>query len=55
MEIKFDMYWAFSTGLGVLQDTLGTQNRLFLFGCKGREHMSKWYWEDWGFHLKHAS
>lgn len=41
MEIKkrrFDMYWAFLTGLGVQQDTLGAQNISFFFGCTGREH-----------------
>ena len=34
------MYWAFLTGLGVQQDTLGAQNRFFFFGYTGREHLS---------------
>ena len=37
---NFDMYWAFVTGLGVQQDTLGAQNRFFFFGWSGREHLS---------------
>lgn len=57
MEIKnFDMYWAFVTGLGVQQDTLGAQDRFFFFGWAARAGMFvEWYWENSGFGLQHAS